>query len=110
VIDAASERVAAFCAKRSPPEMRSDYRLEQSVRGSSITIVERRPPWNPAFGSEWSSTKIAQLRFDERARRWALFWAGSDDRWHRIDEAQPATDVTPLLAAVDEDRHGVFWG
>ena len=61
VIEAAARQVAAFCEQRST----DDYRIEHAVRGASITIVERRPPWNPAFGSEWSSLKVAQLRYDD---------------------------------------------
>jgi hypothetical protein len=107
VVEAAGERVAAYCAQRSSHD---DYRIEHSIRGANITIVERRPPWNPAFGSEWSSTNVAQLRYDERSRRWTLYSASSDDRWHRYDFVPPATDVAPLLAAIDDDATGIFWG
>ena len=107
VIEAAGERVAAYCAQRSSSD---DYRIEHSIRGASITIVERRPPWNPAFGPEWSSTKVAQLRYDETSQRWTLYSAGSDDRWHRYDFAPPAADVTSLLATMEDDPTGIFWG
>jgi len=110
VLETAAERVAVFCEKQSPLESRDSYRTEHSVRGASITIVERRPPWNPAWGSEWTSTKVAQLRYDERARVWTLHSAGSDDRWHLYDFAAPAPDVMPLLDAIQEDRTGIFWG
>jgi hypothetical protein len=107
IMQAASERVAAYCEARSSPD---DYRIEHSVRGSSITIVERRPPWNPAYGSEWSSMKIAQLRYDGDTHRWTLYSAGSDERWHRDEFARPAPDIAPLLAALEEDPTGIFWG
>jgi hypothetical protein len=107
IIEAAGKRVAAYCAQRSSSD---DYRIEHSIRGASITIVERRPPWNPAFRSEWSSTKVAQLRYDEGSRRWTVYSAGSDERWHRYDFARPGSDVAPLLAAIDDDITGIFWG
>jgi hypothetical protein len=110
VLETAAERVAAFCEKQSPAESRDSYRIEHSVRGASITVVELRPPWNPDWGSEWTSTKVAQLRYDERARVWTLYSAGSDDRWHAYEFAAPARDVTPLLEAIEEDRTGIFWG
>jgi hypothetical protein len=106
VIEAAAEHVAAYCEQRST----DGYRIEHAVRGASITILERRPPWNPDFGSEWSSTKVAQLRYDERSRRWRLYSAGSDDRWHPYEFAALAPDVAPLLHAIEEDRTGHFWG
>lgn len=105
-MDAAVERVGVFCEQRST----DDYRIEHAVRGPSITILERRPPWNPAYGSEWSSLKVAQLRYDDRARRWRLYSHDSSDRWHPYELAAPAPDVAPLLVAIEEDRNGIFWG
>jgi hypothetical protein len=84
--------------------------IEHTIRGASITILERRPPWNPAYGSEWSSMTIAQLRYDEPTRRWRLYAAGSDDRWRAYEFAAPAADIARLLDAIEQDRAGIFWG
>lgn len=105
-IEAAATKVAAYCDQRSS----DDYRIEHMIRGAGITILERRPPWNPDFGSKWSSMKIAQLRYDEPTRRWKLYAAGSDGRWHAYEFAVPAADVTRLLDAIEQDRAGIFWG
>ena len=106
VIAAAAKRVSAYCEGRSTDA----YSIDYAVRGASITILERRPPWNPDFGSEWSSMKIAQLRYDKRNRRWQLYSAGGDERWHPSEFAAPALNVAPLLDAIEEDRTGIFWG
>jgi hypothetical protein len=106
VIAAAAEQVATYCDQRSA----DDYRIEHTIRGASITILERRPPWNPAYGSEWSSMRIAQLRYVEPTRRWTLYAAGGDDRWHAYEFAAPTADVARLLAAIEQDRTGIFWG
>lgn len=82
--------------------------IEHIVRGNAITIVERRPPWREDFGAEWSSTKVAQLRYEGAS--WTLYCPDSGGRWWRYDEAAPARDVAPLLAAIDEDVTGIFWG
>lgn len=105
-IDAAIAQVAAYCEQRSA----DDYKIEHAVRGASITILERRPPWNPAYGSEWSSLKVAQLRYDDTARCWRVYSAGGDDRWHLYEIAAPAPDVAPLLQEIERDRTGIFWG
>ena len=105
-IEAAVAQVAAYCKQRST----DDYRVEHTVRGSSITILERRPPWDPAYGSEWSSLKVAQLRYDAASRRWRLFSSGSDNRWHPYELAKPAPEVAALLLAIEQDRTGIFWG
>jgi hypothetical protein len=41
---------------------------------------------------------------------WTLYCSDSSGRWWRYDEAAPARDVAPLLAAIDEDVTGIFWG
>ena len=106
IIEAAVAHVRAYCELRST----DDYRIEHELRGSSITILERRPPWNPAYGSEWSSLNVAQLRYDDTAQRWRLFSFGSDDRWHPYEPAPSVPEVAPLLVAIEEDRTGIFWG
>ena len=63
----AMSAVEAYCESRVPEDLRDEMRIECTRRGKSITIVERRPPWNPDFGSEWSSVKVAQLRYEEPA-------------------------------------------
>jgi hypothetical protein len=110
VRDAAVAKVERFCHVRAPHEMGDEYRLEHTVRGGSITIVERRPPWSKLVGPEWTSLKVAQLRYDERTRTWSLFCSDSNDRWWPYDGIGPAADVAPLLAEIDEDPTGIFWG
>ena len=101
-------QVERYCQSRVPEEMRSQMRIEHGVRGKAITIVERRPPWREDFGQEWSSTKVAQLRYD--GGMWTLYCPDSNGRWWLYDDVPPARDVAPLLAAIDEDRTGIFWG
>jgi hypothetical protein len=108
VREAAVSEVERYCEERVPVEARSEIRIECSVRGSAITIVERRPPWSELLGPEWSTTKVAQLRYD--AGLWTLYCSDSSDRWWLYDDADPAPEVGPLLAAIDEDVTGIFWG
>ena len=104
------ERVRRFCVERTPTDEPSEIRLECSVRGNSITVVERRPPWSEIVGPEWTSMKIAQLRYDDRSRLWTLYCIDRNERWWPYDFAQPSGDVEDLLTALDEDPSGIFWG
>ncbi len=109
--DAALSAVEVFCESRIPQELRNEIRLECSRRGSAITIVERRPPWNPdAIGDEWTTMEIAQLRHDPASKTWSLYWRGSDDRWRPYDNVAPSRNVDALLAEIDADPTGIFWG
>ena len=109
VRDDAVRHVAAFCENHVPVDLRGELLLEHSLRGSSITIVERRPPWSELVGPEWTSMKIAQLRYDERSRTWALYASDRNERWF-LHDTDPAPDVAPLLAEIAEDPTGIFWG
>jgi hypothetical protein len=109
VRDGALRHVALFCENRVPAHARDEIRLEHSVRGNSITIVERRPPWSELVGPDWTSMKIAQLRYDERSHMWSLCAADRNDRWF-LHDVDPAPDVGPLLAEIGEDPTGIFWG
>ena len=110
VLEPALRRIEAFCATRVPDELRDEIRLEQTVRGSSITLIERRPPWSELVGPEWTSMKIAQFRYDAQGRQWTLYAADRNERWHAYDFVEPAGDVGPLLAEVADDPTGIFWG
>ncbi len=109
VRQAAAEQVEAFC-DRVPPEHRDEIRIEYTVRGNAITIVERRPPWHPGLGPEWTSMKIAQLRYDPEIGTWSLFCCDRNERWFPYFDTDPSGDVGPLLAEIDEDPTGIFWG
>lgn len=109
--EAALSAVEVFCDSRIPEEHRDELRLECSRRGNSITLVERRPPWNPELmGTEWTSMKVAQIRYDPLSESWTLYCCDRNERWWPYDEIGPSTSVDPLLAEIDTDPTGIFWG
>lgn len=102
--------VEAYCRSRVPERLRGEIVVDCSRRGRSITIVERRPPWNPEFGPEWSSQRVAQLRHDAGSDAWTLHAAERNGRWFRYDDIGPAPDVATLLVEIEQDPTGIFWG
>jgi len=98
------------CDSHAPEHARDQVRLEFVVRGNSITLVELRAPWRPDYGAEWSSLKIAQLRYDAEADTWSLYCRDRNERWFPYTEAHAHREVGPLLEAVDADPTGIFWG
>jgi hypothetical protein len=56
----ALRHVALLWENQVPEHVRDEIRLEHSVRGKSITIVKRRPPWSEIIGPEWTSMNIAE--------------------------------------------------
>ena len=105
-----TKEVEAFCDRRIPADLRDQIRLEFSVRGNAITIVERRPPWREDFGPDWSSMKVAQLRYEPPTGNWALYWRNRNERWFRYPDVDPSKDIRSLLNEIDADPTGIFWG
>jgi hypothetical protein len=107
---AAEKELDTFCEERVPLRVRDEVRLEYSVRGDTLTLVERRVAWRPKSHDEpWTTQPIAQFRFDSKVRLWTLFWPDRDGHWHR-DDAPPANGVGALLDVVDRDPTGIYWG
>jgi hypothetical protein len=110
VRETAIAAVQRYCERRAPTASRSELQLEHSVRGNSTTIVERRPPWSELVGPAWTSTKIAQLRYEASSGTWALYCADRNGRWWPYDFAEPSPYIDEPLRALDEDPSGIFWG
>lgn len=100
-----------FCDSRVPPELRDGLRLKCARRGNFIAIAEHRPPSNPELmGNEWTSTKVAQLRYDASDGEWSPYCCDRNGRWWLYDDIGPRPSVDPLLAEIDADPAGIFWG
>ncbi len=105
VRDAAIVVLERYCSARAS----DDLRVEHLERGDPIMLVERRPPWQPGAHAAWSSTDVAQLRYDAGSGHWSLFWPRSSGRWERYDGIAPAPNIALLIAEIDADPDGVFW-
>ncbi len=103
-------RAQRFCAARVPARLAGQLRLEVEVDGVAVTIVERRAPWSPEVGPEWSRLPVASLRYSPKHGAWSLFWFDRDNAAHHYPGAPPTPTVADLLRLVDEDPTGVFWG
>lgn len=102
--------VEAFAQARVPPGLEHEMAVQAVRKGRAITIVELRPPWRPQdAGAKWTETEIAQLRLDRATNRWTLYSQGADERW-RPYGLPSAPGVEPLLAEIEADPTGIFWG
>ncbi|MDP4013432.1 MAG: DUF3024 domain-containing protein [Candidatus Nanopelagicales bacterium] len=103
-------RIRRFAESRVPMQVRNEVRVEVTVRGNSVTVVERRPPWNDPLSPDWTTFPITQLRWDPKRKTWSLWWRDRNARWHTYSQTQPTPDVTLLLAEIDTDPTCIFWG
>jgi hypothetical protein len=103
-----------YCQTRVPDQLRDEIEIVCRAHEGTITIVERRAPEGASAGAsptdEWDEIDVALLRHAERSGLWSLFAPGDDGRWRLYLGADPSESIDPLLAAVETDRGGVFWG
>ncbi len=62
------------------------------------------------MGPEWTRHAVARLSWSGTSGTWTLHEITSDGRFHRTRWCAPSPDVGNLLAAIDEDPTGIFWG
>ncbi len=103
-------RIQRWCAARVPEPARHQVRLECEIGARDLTIVERRAPWRDDAGADWSSLPVARLRYAKTAKTWTLYWRDRNLKFHRYDQLPPSAHVDELLAEIDRDPSGVFWG
>lgn len=101
-------RVRRWCEQRIPAHAQHQVRLEHQTHGHTVTIVERRAPWHPDYGPEWTTRPVAQLRHS--ANGWRLYWPDRNTRWQVIHDVPTAQNVTPLLEVIDDPGRPPFLG
>ena len=109
---AAEREVTAYCERRVPLRARHQVRLEVEVKGQSLTIVERRVPFDasgPVDHAAWTRLPVAQLRYGGDGL-WRVHWRDAGQRWHPDSDARPAPNHDPLLRHIDADQSAVYWG
>jgi hypothetical protein len=103
-------RVQRWCAARVPEQARHQSRVECETAPRHLTIVERRAPWRADFGPEWTSFPIARLRYTLADKSWTVYWRDRNLRFHVYDLLPPSRRLEDLLAEIDRDPTGSFWG
>ena len=94
-----------------PERARGQVRFETDVTDRHVTVYECRPPWRPDPDSaEWSRFPIVRFHYTKTRREWTTYWRDRNLRIHRFDLIPPSPHVEELLAAVDTDSTGIFWG
>ena len=61
------------------------------------------------FGDDWLELMVARLKYDTDAGKWRLYWPDRNGRFHLYEDSAPGT-VRSLLAEVERDPYGIFWG
>ncbi|MGH3836161.1 MAG: DUF3024 domain-containing protein [Pseudonocardiaceae bacterium] len=103
-------RVQRWCAGRVPERARHQVRVDCDVTHQHLTIVECRAPWREDDHHEWTRFPIARLRYIKVSKTWELYWRDHNLRFHAYDRIGPSANIDELLAEIDRDPTGIFWG
>ena len=100
--------VGALCRRVTRPEHADQLRFVYEVDGHTVSIYEDRAPWDGA--GEWTRMGVARFRYRRTRGSWTLYWMRRDLKWHVYDaDAMPA-DLESLVALVNQDECGAFFG
>ena len=96
--------IKAYCDDKSPDHIRHQFRIEVTVRGRTVTILQHE-----LLIDDWPDLMVARLKFDPEAREWSLFWPDRNSKFHRYQDLAPGS-VDTLLDEIERDPTGIFWG
>ena len=100
--------VGELCRRSNRPEYADQLRFEREIEGHSVSIWEMRPPWDGV--GDWTRMGVARFRFFRSRGRWQLYWMRRDLKWHPYDPGRSTSDLAALVAVVDADEYGAFFG
>jgi len=93
-----------------PERARDQVRYELDVADRHLTVLEGRAPWRDGSRAEWTRFPIVRFHYVKARREWSTYWRDRNLKFHRYDPFPPTSALDDLLAAVDADRSGIFWG
>jgi hypothetical protein len=100
--------VGDLCRRYSSPEHADELRVVYRIDGHAVSIYEERPPWRGS--GSWTSHSVARFRFSRARGVWTLFWMRQDLKWHCYVPQPPSVDLAALVAVVEADECGAFFG
>jgi len=97
-----------YCKHKIPDTLKNKIRLDFKIRGNNFTLFEFKPSlFKPEL---WIDIPVAQFRYDPETSLWTLYCADRNSKWHIYFEARETKNFEELLAEVNADPTGIFWG
>ena len=108
-IRACLKATGEFISKRRPPaEIRDKVDFRADINGQEVTLITVRPAYkDPRRKAEYP---FAKARWVGSQKVWKLFWMRADMKWHSYKPLPESPSIATLLAEVDRDPHGCFFG
>lgn len=98
-----------YCERKVPLRVRDKVRLVHRWIGTKVVLVEQRPYWKDS-SAPWIDSPVVQFRYHAETNDWTLYWRDRNQRWHPYEPHPGSRSINRLLAEVDQDPTGIFWG
>lgn len=92
-----------------PPHAARQLRYRLDTYRNALTIVECRSVDPDEPTGDWFEVFVGRLRFT-RSRGWELYYADRNSDFHVYELLEPTQDVRLLLAELESDPTGIFFG
>jgi len=97
-----------YCSQPIPEHARGKIGYGYLVRGMTVTLFEQYPHYKTK--TKWVRIGIARFRFNKTQGLWTLYYRDRNHKWHIFPPVMPSKKLQVLLAAVEKDPTGIFWG
>jgi hypothetical protein len=100
--------VGTFCDDRVSEKARDQLKNGYRIEGQNIFIFESRPRWDEP--SEWMDQNFAKITYVKSRGLWKLYWMRASGKWKLYEPHSESKKIENLIATIDEDHHGCFFG
>jgi hypothetical protein len=104
----AMKALEQFCSRHNRPDLRHLLWYDARFERNAAFIFEHRPSFQNR--NEWTELAVAKCRYNVSHVTWELLWSDRNSKWHVYESLNPTRSIEPLLAEVDRDPTGIFWG
>ena len=100
--------VRTFCDNRVPQRIRDKLKNGYRVEGQNVFLFESRPRWDDP--KEWLDLDFAKITYVKSRGIWKLYWKRASGKWNLYEPHSESRGLDDLIATIDEDRYGCFFG
>lgn len=97
-----------YCAPDPRPEVQRQLRHGFEFEPHGVVLFDERLLYNRP--GNWIRQNVAKFRWVQTRAEWELYCQFSDLKWHRYEPRPTGATFEELLAEVDTDPTGIFWG
>ncbi|MGH7712880.1 MAG: DUF3024 domain-containing protein [Gemmatimonadaceae bacterium] len=105
---AISRLLSDYCAPHPRAAIRRQLRHGFEISPHHIVLFEKRPHFDRP--QDWLRLDVAKFRWYQSRREWHLYCQFRDLKWYIYEPRPWARRFETLLAEVEKDPTGIFWG